>query len=87
MSIQSNQPRPSQLPSTGTEANFAKNIPAKNKSMEKQSKRWSLRLLALVLGCLPIILCEVGLRVPGGRRNRLRPTRWLIYIIFSLFLR
>lgn len=26
-------------------------------------KRWSLRLLALLLGCLPLLFCEIGLRL------------------------
>ena len=30
-----------------------------------KTKRWSLRLLALALGCLPLLLCEMGLRLTG----------------------
>lgn len=34
-------------------------------SKQPHAKRWSLRLLALALGCLPILLCEFGLRLVG----------------------
>lgn len=32
---------------------------------KNKAKRWTLRLLAVVLGCMPLLLCEMGLRIMG----------------------